>query len=51
MNEEALIEAVKEYPCIREVSHISYRDSSARENAWKEVTSQAMNVCHVYPAV
>ena len=38
---EQLIEAVRDYQCVWQVSSKSYRDARARENAWKEIASQA----------
>ena len=40
MDEEQLIEAVRCYPCLWQVSSKSYRDLIAKENAWKEVALQ-----------
>ena len=39
MDEEKLIESVRTFPCLWEVSNRSYKDLKARENAWKEVAS------------
>ena len=38
--EEKIIEAVRGFPCLWQVSALSYRDSRAKENAWKLVASQ-----------
>ena len=40
MNEEKLIEAVRDFPCLWQVSSRCYRDAKAKENAWKKVSSQ-----------
>ena len=41
MDEEKLVESVREYPCLWQVSSMKYKDevqrSRAKENAWKEV--------------
>ena len=37
MNEEKLIEAVRQFDCLWKVSAKVYRDSRAKENAWKAV--------------
>ena len=38
--EEKLVEAVREFPCLWKVKSKSYKDQTARENAWKEVSKQ-----------
>ena len=40
MADEKLIEAVRSFPCLCQVSSASYKDARARENAWKKVASQ-----------
>ena len=40
MADEKLVEAVPCFLCLWQVSSKSYKDASARENAWKEVASQ-----------
>ena len=37
---EALIEAVRRYPCIWKVNSKAYKDARARENAWKKVSME-----------
>ena len=37
MEDEKLIEAVREFPCLWRVSSRAYKDARAKENAWKEV--------------
>ena len=37
MEDEKLIEAVIEFPCLWRVSSHAYKDARAKENAWKEV--------------
>ena len=39
-DEEKLVEAVRCYPCLWQVSSREYKDARAKENAWKEVASQ-----------
>ena len=38
--EERLIEAVRAFPCLWQVSSKGYKDLRAKENAWKEVASR-----------
>ena len=40
MADNKLIEAVRYFPCLWQVSSKSYKDVRTRENAWKEVASQ-----------
>ena len=42
MMEETLIEEVRGYLCLWKHSELSYKDRTARENAWKEI---ARKVC------
>ena len=37
MMEEALIEAVRSFPCLWQVKSKSYKDLRAKENAWRKV--------------
>ena len=37
MGEERLVEEVKKFPCLWNVSVKAYRDIKAKENAWNEV--------------
>ena len=37
MEDEKLIEAVREFLCLWRVSSPAYKDARAKENAWKEV--------------
>ena len=37
---EQLIEAVRSFPCLWEVSSKDYKDSRARDNAWKSVAER-----------
>ena len=37
MDDEKLIESVREYPCLWRVCSKAYKDIQAKENAWKEV--------------
>ena len=46
MNEEKLIEAVRDFPCLWQVSSRCYRDAKAKENAWKKVSSQ-VNILYI----
>ena len=39
MDDEKLVEAVRSFPCLWQVSLKSYKDLRAKENAWKEVAS------------
>ena len=39
-DDEKIIEAVRGYPCLWQVSCTSYKDARARENAWKDVASK-----------
>ena len=39
-DEEKLIETVRGFPCLWQVSALSYRDSRVKENSWKLVASQ-----------
>ena len=38
--EEKLIEAVRDFPCLWQVSSRAYKDLRAKENAWKVVASK-----------
>ena len=40
MDEEKLIESVRGFPCLWQVSAKSYKDIKAKENAWKVVCSE-----------
>ena len=40
MNEEKLIEAVRAFPCLWDVTSRSFKDSRAKENAWKCVAEE-----------
>ena len=40
MNDEKLIEALRCFPCLWQVSSTSYKDLRAKENAWKEVAGK-----------
>ena len=40
MDEEKLIEAVRMFPCLWNVTSRAFKDSKAKENAWKSVASQ-----------
>ena len=40
MDEEVLIEAVRCFPCLWQVSCRKYKDLRAKENAWKEVAGK-----------
>ena len=44
MDIEKLIEAVRCYPCLWDVTKTCYKDTRARENAWKEVVIEVRNV-------
>ena len=37
MNDEKIIEGVREFSCIWDTSSKSYKDQRARENAWKHI--------------
>ena len=39
---EKLIEAVRKYPCIWDMSSKSYKDSKAKENAWTQVSNEVL---------
>lgn len=41
--EAKLIESVRCFPCLWQVSDPSYKDVTARQNAWKDVASQVEN--------
>ena len=38
--DEKLVEAVRGFPCLWKVKARSYKDQTAKENAWKEVSRQ-----------
>ena len=40
MEEEKLIEAIRSFPCLWQISNRFYRDQRARENAWKQVAHE-----------
>ena len=40
MDEEKLIEGVKSFPCLWEVSCKGFRDQKAKENAWRAIASE-----------
>ena len=40
MDDEELIELVRGYPCLWQVTSKAYRDQIAKENSWKEVSSK-----------
>ena len=46
--EEKLIEAVRGFPSVWQVSSLSYRDTRAKENAWKLVASQVSSCFRGY---
>ena len=48
MDGERLIEAVRSFPCLWNVSSKGYKDLRARENAWKEVTVEVRKVLHTH---
>ena len=41
MEEEKLIESVRDFPCLWNISCKAYKDQRAKENAWKSVTKEA----------
>ena len=45
MDDEKLVEAMREYECLWKVGSKSYKDIRAKENAWKEVTSNVSTSC------
>ena len=47
MNEERLIEEVRKFPCLWDVSTKAYRDIKAKANAWKVVANE-VNVAIIY---
>lgn len=44
MDEEKLIECVRDHPCIWKTDSKSYKDLRARENSWKEISSQVSSI-------
>ena len=44
MDDEKIIEAVRSFPCLWQVTNKSYKDSKARENAWKVVGDQIIQL-------
>ena len=40
MDDERLVEAVREFACLWKVGCKSYKDLRAKENAWKEVAGK-----------
>ena len=50
MDDEGLIEAVREFPCLWQVSSKSYRDLRAKENAWTQVASKVKS-CWIYTSL
>ena len=40
MDDEKLVEAVREFECLWKIGSKSYKDIRAKENAWKEVVSK-----------
>ena len=45
MDEERLIEAVRSYPSLWQVSAKCYKDAKAKENAWKKVATEVRCLC------
>jgi len=43
MDAEKLIEAIRSFCCLWDVSNKSYKDLRARKNAWKEVATKVRN--------
>ena len=47
--DEKLVEVVRALPCLWQVASKSYKDAKAKENAWKEVSSQVKSyIIHVH---
>ena len=44
MKVEKLIEAVRYFPCLWDVTKTCYKDARAKKNAWKEVVIQVRNI-------
>ena len=45
MDLEKLVEAVREYRCLWDVSKAAYKDRRKKENAWKEVATNIIFNC------
>jgi len=43
MDEEKLIECVREFECLWNVKEKSYKDQRAKENAWKVIVEKVHN--------
>ena len=46
-DEEKLVESVRRYSCLWQVSSTVFKDLWAKENTWKEVDSQVQNYMEV----
>ena len=44
MNKESLIESVRTFPCLYDTRREDYKDDGVRENAWKMVVCEVMNI-------
>ena len=44
--DERLIEAVREFTCIWQLSSRSYKHIRAKENAWKAVAAKVLSIVH-----
>ena len=51
MNEERLIEEVRKFPCLWDVSTKAYRDIKAKENAWKVVANEVNVASSIIPKI
>ena len=48
---EKLVEAVKSYPCLWQVTSCAYKDIIAKINAWKEVSAIVTSRCLRWPTL
>lgn len=47
MDDEKLIEAIRSFPCLWQVSSKGYKDARARENAWREVAMRVSMIVYL----
>ena len=44
INKDRLIESVRRFPCLYDTRRRDYKDDSIRENAWKMVVCEVLNM-------
>ena len=44
VNKESLLESLRKFPCLYDTRRQDYKDDSIRENAWKMVVFEVVNI-------